>query len=177
MGKERYAAKDLMPALKHFEDVLSADPTTKQKQASWFGATAVHASFGDVELAQITLRAGIQEGLDYAQALNDPGMLKINTSTQVMIQLRKFNEASLAARDIRALNPKAASPGSRPISRNAEKQDMDLASLIGSAKSDEAEVDTSVPAIIKRVFLLLLLGVVGGTVLFFLGLEYAFPKY
>lgn len=24
MGKERYAAKDLMPALKHFEDVLSA---------------------------------------------------------------------------------------------------------------------------------------------------------
>lgn len=62
-----------------------------------------------------------------------------------MIQLRKFNEASLAARDIRALNPKAASPGSRPISRNAEKQDTDLASLIGSAKSNEAEVDTSIP--------------------------------
>lgn len=31
-------------------------PTLAQRQAAHFNATAVHASFGDVELAQITLR-------------------------------------------------------------------------------------------------------------------------
>ncbi len=32
------------------------DPTTSQRQAALFNSTAVHASFGDIELAQITLR-------------------------------------------------------------------------------------------------------------------------
>lgn len=31
-------------------------PTTSQRHAALFNSTAVHASFGDVELAQITLR-------------------------------------------------------------------------------------------------------------------------
>lgn len=35
---------------------LLQDPTLKQKQVAMYGATAVHASFGDVELAQMTLR-------------------------------------------------------------------------------------------------------------------------
>ena len=39
------------------------------------------------------------------------------------------------------------------------------------------QVDTSVPAIIRRVALLLLVGVGLGAALFFLGLEYMFPKY
>ena len=32
------------------------EPTIEQKRAALFGVTAVHASFGDVELAQMTLR-------------------------------------------------------------------------------------------------------------------------
>lgn len=32
------------------------DPTISQRQAALFNSTAVHASFGDIELAQITLR-------------------------------------------------------------------------------------------------------------------------
>ena len=48
------------------------NPTAPQRQAALFGNTAVHASFGDVELAQMTLRAAIQEGLDFEQALQDP---------------------------------------------------------------------------------------------------------
>ncbi len=32
----------------------------------------MHASFGDVELAQMTLRAAIEEGLDLEQAFQDP---------------------------------------------------------------------------------------------------------
>ena len=35
---------------------LQPEVTTRQKHAALFGATAVHAAFGDVELAQITLR-------------------------------------------------------------------------------------------------------------------------
>ena len=31
-------------------------PTQQERQAALFNSTAVHASFGDVELAQITLR-------------------------------------------------------------------------------------------------------------------------
>jgi hypothetical protein len=36
--------------------VLQEDLTTRQKQEALYGQTAVHATFGDVELAQITLR-------------------------------------------------------------------------------------------------------------------------
>jgi hypothetical protein len=35
---------------------LQDDLTTRQKQEALYGQTAVHATFGDVELAQITLR-------------------------------------------------------------------------------------------------------------------------
>ena len=31
-------------------------PTEQERQAALFNSTAVHASFGDIELAQITLR-------------------------------------------------------------------------------------------------------------------------
>jgi hypothetical protein len=56
-ARAKYEAKDLMGALKLFEDTLAADgATARQRQAALFGATAVHATFGDVELAQITLR-------------------------------------------------------------------------------------------------------------------------
>lgn len=34
------------------------EATTRQKQAALYSATAIHAYFGDVELAQITLRGG-----------------------------------------------------------------------------------------------------------------------
>jgi hypothetical protein len=33
--------------------------TTRQKQEALYGSTAVHATFGDVELAQITLRGTV----------------------------------------------------------------------------------------------------------------------
>ena len=52
--------------------IITQDPTAPQKAAALFGNTAVHASFGDVELAQMTLRAAIGEGLDFELALTDP---------------------------------------------------------------------------------------------------------
>jgi hypothetical protein len=35
---------------------MQEDIATRQRQAALYGSTAVHAAFGDVELAQITLR-------------------------------------------------------------------------------------------------------------------------
>jgi hypothetical protein len=52
----------------------------------------------------------------------------------------------------------------------------DLASILGSSKGDRAEVDTTVRAVLKRVALLVLAGVGLGAALFYLGLEYMFPK-
>lgn len=46
-----------MAAMKLYEDALGEDgATARQRQAALYGSTAVHASFGDIELAQITLR-------------------------------------------------------------------------------------------------------------------------
>ncbi len=86
-------------------------PSLEQRQAALFNSTAVHASFGDVELAQITLRGrmqaaaatrpscdlqtlrlhsecgavadGITAGLDFDAALKDPAMVKFQSSPQV----------------------------------------------------------------------------------------------
>jgi hypothetical protein len=52
----------------------------------------------------------------------------------------------------------------------------DLASILGSSRGDRAEVDTTVRAVLRRVALLVLAGFGLGAALFYLGLEYLFPK-
>ncbi|PNH07154.1 hypothetical protein TSOC_006403 [Tetrabaena socialis] len=95
---------------------------------------------------------------------------------EITIQLRKFSQQVQNAMANRAPaerpygKGKAASSGRRP----AAGQDLD--SILGSATSDEAQVDTSVPAIIRRVAILLLVGSGLGVALWFLGLEVLFPK-
>lgn len=166
-----------MGALKLYEDVCDdKEATTVQKQRAWFGATAVHACFGDVELAQITLREAVKTGLDFEQALDDPDMVQIQTSTQILLQLRKFNQRAQAALINRPAPPRMAA--SRPWAEvAAAPSGQDLSSILGSATSDQAAIDTSVPAILRRVALVLLVGVLLGTGLFFAGLEFLFPKY
>ena len=91
--------------------VVRQAPSQEQRQAAFFNSTAVHASFGDIELAQITLRGavrlcpdsvyapkrhytlltipslrrtdGIGAGLDFDAALKDPAMVKFQGSPQV----------------------------------------------------------------------------------------------
>ncbi|WIA36482.1 hypothetical protein OEZ86_007782 [Tetradesmus obliquus] len=182
-GNAKYTAKDLMGALKLYEDVLNQDGvTTRQKQEALYGSTAVHATFGDVELAQITLREGIKTGLDFEQAVNDPEMVEMVTSTQILIQLKRFNQqaqAAVAAR-ARVTLPGSGSSGGSSRARtkpSAAPLDQDLGSILGTPDSETAGVDTSVGAIIRRVLLVLLVGVGLGTALFFAGLETLFPKY
>ena len=90
--------------------VVRQAPSQEQRQAAFFNSTAVHASFGDIELAQITLRGavrlcpdsvyalemhytlltipslnrtdGIGAGLDFDAALKDPAMVKFQGSPQ-----------------------------------------------------------------------------------------------
>ncbi|KAI8474722.1 MAG: hypothetical protein J3K34DRAFT_118347 [Monoraphidium minutum] len=186
-ANDRYRSKDLMAAMKLYEDVLGEDGvTTRQKQAAFYGSTAVHASFGDIELAQITLREGIRNGLDFEQALSDPDLPDFVTSPQMLIQLRRFNgtaQGALAARANRAQamarggggggggGGAARGGGIAGVGGGALKQDP-LGSIIGSSTSDVAGVDTSIGAVIRRVLLLLLALTGLGVGLFYLGLEY-----
>lgn len=47
-----------MGALKQWEQVLQQEPSLEQRRAALFNAACVHASFGDLELAQIPLKDG-----------------------------------------------------------------------------------------------------------------------
>jgi len=46
---------------------LQADLEASQRQAALYGTLAVHASFGDVELAQMSLRGAVVFALTSAQ--------------------------------------------------------------------------------------------------------------
>jgi hypothetical protein len=204
---ERYAARDYMPALKLYEAVAARKPPAEdagetERRAALFGATAVHTAFGDVELAQITLREGVSSaGLDFEAAMTDPNLPELVGATQIVIQLRRFNAQLLqkqaqaaaagkapapaapaaASSSPRAAPPSLPKPFTFPLNNggggkgNLMDRD-DLASILGSSKGDRAEVDTTVRGVLQRVALLLLALVGLGAALFYLGLEYMFPK-
>ncbi|EFJ53096.1 hypothetical protein VOLCADRAFT_120180 [Volvox carteri f. nagariensis] len=164
-AKAKYTEGDRLQAMKLYEDVLNEEPTPEQRRAALFGVTAVHASFGDVELAQMTLREGLRNGLDYEKALEDP--------SYITIQLRRFAQQVQIAM---ANRPPTERPYGSGRSRPASTGGQDLDSILGSAGGDTAEVDTSIGGIARRVALVVLVGVLMGTALWFLGLEYLFPK-
>jgi len=202
-----------MPALKLYEAVAARRPPAedagdRERRAALFGATAVHTAFGDVELAQITLREGVASaGLDFEAAMTDPALPALVGATQIVIQLRRFNagllqkQAAAAAAQGRAgagvggapaaaaasspraaparvpKKPPAPSPGAAAGANKGSIMDRDdLAAILGSSKGDRAAVDTTVRAVLQRVALLLLALVGFGAGLFYLGLEYMFPK-
>eukprot|EP00877_Chromochloris_zofingiensis_P006232 jgi/Chrzof1/1862/Cz10g24030.t1 len=178
-ANEKYNSKDMMGALKLYEDVIqqaNVEATTRQKQAALYSATAIHAYFGDVELAQITLREAIRQGLDFEQAIQDPELVDIISSPQILIQLKRFNQTAQNALAARGRSkPGGSSSGS--TARSSSPLDQDLSSILGSATSDQSDIDMSVGGVIKRVALVLAAGIGLGVALFYLGLEYAFPKY
>ena len=57
-GRAKWDGGDRMGALRLWEQSLDAAPTPDQRRAALFNAAAVHASFGDLELAQIPLKDG-----------------------------------------------------------------------------------------------------------------------
>ncbi|GBF90005.1 hypothetical protein Rsub_02711 [Raphidocelis subcapitata] len=186
---ERYSSKDLMAAMKLYEDVVNEDgATTRQKQAALYGSTAVHASFGDIELAQITLREGLKYGLDFEQALADPDLPDLMTSPQMLIQLRRFNTTAQSAITSRAgarqqqIQAAALQRAARvaggglglgsglPLGGGSPLGD--LGSILGTPSSSSTEIDTSLMGVLRRVLGLVVVLTLLGVGLFYLGLEY-----
>ncbi|DBB03583.1 hypothetical protein WJX82_006743 [Trebouxia sp. C0006] len=172
-GQEKYDKGDRMGALRLWEQALKKDPTIEDRQAALFNSTCVHASFGDVEFAQVTLRDAINCGLDFETAMKSGDYVKLNSSPQVIIQLRKFAQA---ANRIKAAVGTEASPPQ--LAKAVSKGDIkpgDLSDILGT--EIRGGMDTSAFGIIRRVLLIIVVAVVGGTALFFLGLKFAFPEY
>ncbi|KAL3155843.1 hypothetical protein ABBQ32_012853 [Trebouxia sp. C0010 RCD-2024] len=172
-GQKKYDSGDRMGALKLWEQALSRDPTVEDRQAALFNSTCVHASFGDVEFAQVTLRDAINCGLDFEDAMRSSDYVKLNSSPQVIIQLRKFAQAAKRIKD--AVGTEASAPRLAKAVTKGEIKPGDLSDILGTEIRDG--MDTSAFGILRRVLIIILVAVVGGTALFFLGLKFAFPEY
>ncbi len=61
-GRAKYDGGDRMGALRLWEQALGTAPTREQRLAALYNAACVHASFGDLELAQIPLKDGALGG-------------------------------------------------------------------------------------------------------------------
>lgn len=172
-GQQKYDKGDRMGALRLWEQALKNDPTIEDRQAALFNSTCVHASFGDVEFAQVTLRDAINCGLDFETAMKSEEYVRLNSSPQVIIQLRKFAQA--ANRIKAAVGTEASAPQLAKAVSKGDLKPGDLSDILGT--EIRGGMDTSAFGIIRRVLLIIVVAVVGGTTLFFLGLKFAFPEY
>lgn len=175
-----------MGALSLWERSLSSDPDPGQRQAALFNATCVHAAFGDVELAQITLREAVQCGLDFSKAVEepmaiDPALVRLVASQQVLIRLRKFNESTLKSMGMNASSPPFAEPRSFSVrtgsaqssGRRSAILEKDLSQIL---ETDMQGIDTSAFGIVKRVAILLVALTSLGVVLYIVGIKFLFPE-
>jgi hypothetical protein len=129
----------------------------------------------------MSLRDAIGQGLDFDAALNDPmTYVEVVTSQQILIQLRRFSSQLLKNQEMAAIKLQAAqrSPSLASPSRSSPRAtDLDLAALLSKPNNEDMEIDGSVMGIVRRVLILVLVGAVLGTGLWFIGLEYLFTKY
>jgi hypothetical protein len=180
-GRAKFDAGDRGSALRLWEEAAAdASATTAQRVAAYYNATCVHASFGDVELAQITLRAALLGGLDFAAAVEDPAavdptLVTLVASQQVRNRLRKFAEAAAkkaAAPAPPSPPPRAAAGGGAAAARPGLLAD----DMSGRLQTDLTGLDASALGIVRRVALLLVALSGLGVVLFFLGQKFMFVE-
>eukprot|EP00887_Chlorella_sp_A99_P004748 scaffold4.g4748.t1 len=179
-GQAKYAAGERVAALGLFEKALNESPTPEQRLAAQFNAACVHACYGDVELAQISLKDAMFGGLDIAQALagEQPGLVRMQASAQVLNQLRRF--ADQVQRNIATNQVAAAVPqpgmGAAPASAASGRGKLLGSDISEALQTDVVGIDSSLLGMVRRVAVLLLALSGLGAVLFFLGLKYAFPE-
>lgn len=164
-----------MGALKLWEDVPRYNPDDQERMTALYNCTCVHAGFGDVELAQITLRDAVLQGLDFKEVLVNPQMydedaVKFVASQQVQIRLKKFSEAALKAAEAKKNASLSRSSTVKPT-RKTLMQD-DISDVL---ETDMTGIDTSILGIVKRVVVLLVILSGLGVGLWFVGLHYLFP--
>ncbi len=174
-GKVKYESGDRMGALKLWEDVPRYNPDDQERMTALYNCTCVHAGFGDVELAQITLRDAVLQGLDFKEVLVNPQMydedaVKFVASQQVQIRLKKFSEAALKAAEAKKNASLSRSSTVKPT-RKTLMQD-DISDVL---ETDMTGIDTSILGIVKRVVVLLVILSGLGVGLWFVGLHYLFP--
>jgi hypothetical protein len=182
-GRAKFDAGDRGGALRLWEEAAAdASATTAQRVAAYYNATCVHASFGDVELAQITLRAALLGGLDFAAAVEDPAavdpaLVTLVASQQVRNRLRKFAEAAAkkaAAPAPPPPPPRAAAGGG--AGSGAARPGLLADDMSGRLQTDLTGLDASALGIVRRVALLLAALSGLGVVLFFLGQKFMFVE-
>ena len=142
-----------------------------ERRAAKFNEMCCHASFGDVEVAQLCLRDALEAGLDFEAALKDPGLVRLESSAQVRIQLRKFSEGKLVSRrtlQVRAMEEKKVREGNLPVREGLSGLQLDMNGLEDGQASDQEVV----LGIVKRVALLILASVVSFAVLFYGGYQF-----
>lgn len=187
-AQTKYDAGDRLAALRLWEKALRSDPDQDERLAALFNSTAVYASTGDLELARMSLREAVQLGLDYnatCQGNGDPRCVEMRASQQMLIQLRKFNEAVLKAMASKTATPspppgmrssmKRNTSGSSNSSSKSKKLRDNADDLTNLLETDMEGLDTSILGVVKRVTLVLLALSGLGVGLFFYGLKYLAP--
>ena len=72
---------DMMGALKEWDAGLAQSPDEEQRRELHFSSACVHAAFGDVELAKMSVRDAINAGLVWDEAVRREGYLELQVST------------------------------------------------------------------------------------------------
>ena len=151
----------------------------------------------------------MQRGLDFSKVMQDPGafedtLVKLVASQQVLVRLRKFDEATRRAMGAKASAPPtfsssssssnrnsssnssgataASSPSSSSIPRQQQQQQrrrsggsMFDQDVSKMLETDMQGIDTSILGVVKRVAVLLLALTGLGVGLYLVGLQYLFP--
>ncbi|CAG9467882.1 unnamed protein product [Pedinophyceae sp. YPF-701] len=197
-GRKLFDAGDRMGAIRMYDEVIEAGPTPEQVQEALYSATCCHASFGDIELAKMTLRDAVAAGLDFEAAVKNEEWVPLIASTQCKIQLRNFSKAvakqtragagpatdeQKAMQKSQGITPKRQAPAYKPsLSGDASLQDRlrdanergDVSELLATDMGEG--LDTSLGAIARRVAILLLVLTVSGVVMWYAGLALLFPQ-
>eukprot|EP01025_Chloroclados_australasicus_P055680 TRINITY_DN6802_c0_g1_i2.p3 TRINITY_DN6802_c0_g1~~TRINITY_DN6802_c0_g1_i2.p3 ORF type:complete len:223 (-),score=14.13 TRINITY_DN6802_c0_g1_i2:326-994(-) len=172
-GLKQYKSGNKMGALDSFEKSLNMNPSKEQSQAALYNATCVHANFGDVELAQVSLREAMVAGLDFELAVAAPQelMLQISAPTQILLQLKRFSQSIKQKRTQRSKEIQASSVG-----KAQNTPEFSFSGNVDELFSTEVrDMDTSVFGIVRRVLLLVFALTAFGIALFYFGLQYMFP--
>ena len=169
-GKAVYASGERMAALKLFERALATTaPSLETRRELLYSSGCCHAAFGDIEAAWQFLRDATDLGLDFNAAEGQPGLMRMEASAQMRIQLRKYAAGQLKSSGTYAKEAFARSRGSTGVTLGAPRrsaassplEDLELAPGTGEGFGEIA----------GRVLALLGVGVVAAVLLFRAGLS------
>mmetsp|Transcript_5185 Transcript_5185/g.10601 ORF Transcript_5185/g.10601 Transcript_5185/m.10601 type:complete len:237 (-) Transcript_5185:167-877(-) len=166
-AKSLYRQGERMQALKLMEQVDLQSASAEEQKALLYNMGCCHTAFGDIESAQVNLRAAINLGLDFEDALQNPEYIKMEAAAQLRIQLKRFAK-SVKVKDKGPLKGKASRPmndPNRPGYRPSSENPLEDVEGVGG-------IDTSVKAVAIRVVVVVTVSIVAFIGLFVFGLQF-----